>query len=475
MRILLVQPHWRSSGSGLGYSLAAMTEPLSLEMIAACAAGNDYRILDMRMDDDLVGAMQEFRPDMVGVTALTTEVSAAQEVLKQVKDFSSDIFTLVGGHHASLMPGDFQLPQVDAIALGEGEVVFPLLVEALSEHRPIDEVPNLIWQNGDGEWIANPLSDVRPDIDLLPTPRRDLTAEYRHEYFFLFDKPDSTLAASRGCPYRCNFCSVWKFYDGKTRQMSAERVVQEIAAVETDHITFVDDNFLTDYKREGAIADMIRSEGINKRYSIQCRTDSVVRHPELLKKWVDVGLYAALLGLEGSDDTLKNVNKKNNVAVNDEAIEILKDNGVIIWGCFIVDPDWTVDDFKRLRDYVTAKEITHTQFTVMTPLPGTVLWHEKYDELLTHDYDCYDVLHSVVPTRLPRQEFYKQFAGLYRQTDLGPYYDLVSEGKLTVEDCRQGKKMLDAMSQWEKYIPNDPVLGYCKDKGKFHAKSARPV
>lgn len=469
VRILLVQPD--CNAGGIGYRLAAMPEPLALEMLAATVPDHEVRILDMRLNADLPGTLEKYAPDIVGVTALTTEVYAAQEVLLKVKQFSPDIFTLVGGHHVSLIPQDFLLPQVDAITVGEGEIIFVRLVEALGSARKLRGIPNLIWQGPDGEFVRNLTSEDVPEMDKLPLPRRDLTAEYRPEYFFLFDKPDSSVAASRGCPYRCKFCSVWNFFHGKTRQMSAGRVVDEIRAVDTDHITFVDDNFLTNYRRENAVADLIRSEGIAKSYSMQCRADSIVRHPELLAKWVDIGLYAVLMGFEGTADMLKKVNKKNSEQVNDEAVRILKDNGVIIWGCFIADPDWTEDQFKALRDYVTAKEITHTQFTVLTPLPGTDLWREQYDDLLTHDYSCYDILHAVVPTRLPREEFYKQFANLYRQTDLGPYYDLVREGKLTIDDCRRGKRMLDAMSHWEFYLDKDPILGSCRSKGEVVPRS----
>ena len=257
-------------------------------------------------------------------------------------------------------------------------------------------------------------------MDRLPLPRRDLTAACRKDYFFLFDQPDSSIVTGRGCPYRCNFCSVWEFYGGRTRQMSPLRVMEEIVVVTTDHITFVDDNFLMNYKRESSIADLIRAHGIRKRYSMECRTDSIAKHPELVTRWVDVGLYAVLLGLEGSDTTLKSVNKKNSLKVNDEAIRILKDNGVIIWGAFIVDPQWDEDDFKRLREYVDAKEITHTQFTVLTPLPGTELYRQHHSELLTYDYTCYDTLHAVTPTKLPREQFYELYASLYKQDRPGP-------------------------------------------------------
>jgi radical SAM superfamily enzyme YgiQ (UPF0313 family) len=232
-----------------------------------------------------------------------------------------------------------------------------------------------------------------------------------------------------------------------------------MANIPTDHITIVDDNFLMNRRREDTIADLIRTEGIRKRFSMECRTDSIVRHPELVAKWVDTGLYAVLLGLEGgSDETLENVNKSCSIDTNNRAIEILHDLGVIIWGAFIVDPDWTDDDFQRLRDYVSAKEITHTQFTVLTPLPGTQLYRDRRDDLVTDDYSCFDTLHAVLPTRLPRERFYQNFADLYRQRSVGPYYDLVHAGKMTVADCKQGKTMLDAMADWSRYTENDPIL-----------------
>lgn len=456
MRILLVQP---GLPEGVGFRLVASPEPLHLEMIAATVPEHDVRILDMRLDSDLETTLRDFQPDMVAATALTPEVSPAQDILDRAKAFSPDIFTVAGGHHATLLPQDFSLPQVNAIALGEGETVFPRLVQAVAGRRSLDDVPGIVWRNRDGAFIRNERLNERIDLGSLPMPRRDLTQAYRNEYFFLFDRPDTSVATSRGCPFRCAFCSVHEFYHGSINQMPPERVLAEVAAVATEHITFVDDNFLMNYRRETAIANRIKAEGIRKRYSMECRADSIVRHPDLVTKWVDIGLYAVLLGLEGgSDEMLKGVNKSCSIDTNNRAIRILQDHGVIIWGAFIVDPDWTTDDFKRLHDYVREKRITHTQFTILTPLPGTQLYRERRQDLLTDDYSCFDTLHAVVPTRLPREEFYRNFADLYRQTDLAPYYDLVQSGKMTIEDCRRGKQMLDVLSDWERYVVKDPIL-----------------
>ncbi len=457
MRILLIQP---ASPEGVGFPLAASPEPLHLEMIAATVPDHDVRILDMRLDSDLDSMLHGFQPEMVAVTALTPEVYAAQDVLHRVKSLSPGVFTVAGGHHATLLPQDFSLPQVDAVALGEGEIMFSRLVQAVEDRHGIEEVPNIVRQTREGAFVRNEFSRVQINLGSLPMPRRDLTETYRSEYFFLFDKPDTSVATSRGCPFRCNFCSVHEFYHGAINQMPAGRVLSEVAAVTTDHVTFVDDNFLMNYKREARIADMIRSEGLRKRYSMECRTDSIVRHPDLVTNWVDIGLYAVLLGLEGgSDKVLQGVGKSCTIDTNNRAIQILQDRGVIIWGAFIVDPDWTEDDFNRLRDYVCEHRITHTQFTILTPLPGTQLYRERRNELLTDDYSCFDTLHAVLPTRLPREEFYRHFASLYRQTDIGPYYELVQSGRMTIENCRRGKGMLDAMADWEHYIEKDPILG----------------
>ncbi len=457
LRILLVQPE--HAGEEIGFRLASLPEPLHLELLAATVPQHEVRILDMRLDGALEAVLESFAPDVVGVTALTPEVYAAQAVARIAKAVSSHVFVVVGGHHASLLPEDFCIPDVDAIALWEGEKVFAALIAAIAAGAGVEDVPNLIRRAADGRFVRNRVVLGATDMDALPLPRRDLTAPYRDRYFFLGHQPDNSVATGRGCPYRCNFCSVWAFYGGRTSQMSPQRVLRELSEIDGREVTFVDDNFLMNHRREDAIADMVKSEGLKMRFKMECRTDSIVRHPELVRKWTDVGLNGVLLGLEGADDgALKHVNKRNTAAINERAIKVLQDLGVVIWGAFIVDPDWTEDDFARLREYVDDHAITHTQFTVLTPLPGTELYRLRHDQLLTHDYTCFDTMHAVVPTRLPREVFYQHFAALYRQTKLGPYYDLVQSGRLTVEECRRGKAILDAMSDWERYLVNDPVL-----------------
>jgi hypothetical protein len=200
VRILLVQPE---VPAGVGLRTVALPEPLHLEMAAALVPDHDVQILDLRVDNSLNAALRRFWPEMVAVTALTPEVYAAQHVLAQVKSFSAEIFAVVGGHHATLVPRDFFLPQVDAVAVGEAELMFRELVEAVADRRGLQDVPNIFWRQRDGTFLRNARSESRVNLGDLPLPRRDLTEPYRNEFFFLFDKSDTSIATSRGCPFRC--------------------------------------------------------------------------------------------------------------------------------------------------------------------------------------------------------------------------------------------------------------------------------
>jgi radical SAM superfamily enzyme YgiQ (UPF0313 family) len=436
-----------------------MPEPLALEILAAMVPDHDVAILDMRLESDLAGVLDRFAPDVVCVTALTTEVYAAQKVLATAKRWNGEVFTAVGGHHATLLPEDFFLPCVDAVCLGEGEHVFPHLIAAVSKGDGLKDVPNLAWRDGDGGFVRNGWTVPAFNMDAVARPRRDLTAAYRPEYFWTFNKPDTAVATGRGCPHRCNFCSVWEFYRGQTRQMSVDRVLEELGGIDTRHIAFLDDNFMLNYHREAAIARRIKAEGIQHTYGMECRTDSIVRHPELIEQWVEIGLEGVLIGLEGATDrALASVNKKNTARANAEAMRILRANGLHIWAALLVDPDWTADDFDALYDYLKRAEITFMQCTILTPLPGTQLYREKYDQLLTRDYTCFDAMHAVVPTRLPREEFYRRFARLYRELEIRPYFDLVQRGKLKKQDLKKWLSLGHAMSSWEFYAEGDPVL-----------------
>ena len=132
--------------------------------------------------------------------------------------------------------------------------------------------------------------------------------------------------------------------------------------------------------------------------------------------WKECGHLSIFLGLEKiDDDGLKSVNKKNRAVNNDRAIEILQQLDVGYTPNFIIDPDWDRDHFAKLRDWVDRNRRLQCRFLdSLTPLPGTDLWDEVQQQINTPDWELFDIAHTVLPTKLSQEEFYSEYAGLWR-------------------------------------------------------------
>ena len=119
----------------------------------------------------------------------------------------------------------------------------------------------------------------------------------------------------------------------------------------------------------------------------QGRSDFVAKNPELMKRLAEVGMVGLLSGYESnSQDALDNLRKRGNLEANLEAARILRDNGIISTGIFMVRPEFTAADFKGLYDYIRQLGLAIPLVTIQTPLPGTELFRDRRDELLTEDF-----------------------------------------------------------------------------------------
>jgi len=153
--------------------------------------------------------------------------------------------------------------------------------------------------------------------------------------------------------------------------------------------------------------------GLNKQYIADIRSDTVVRHPEMLREWKKAGLRAVIIGFEEiSDASLSAMNKANKASINTEAISILNDMGITIVGDFILSPDYNENDFERLNTYLTEKQIDLPMITVMTPLPGTPLYAEQQHRIINHNLDYYTLTNAVTKTKLDEKRFYTLYAEL---------------------------------------------------------------
>src|SRR5271169_3501531 len=204
MKILLIKPPLNPV-----FFAPMWGEPLELEYLAASVPDHSVEILDMRIDHDLQARLEKFRPRLVGVTANSCDVPLAREAIREVKKFDGGIVTAIGGNHATFLPVDFVEPSFDAVFLGMADTTFRDFVQRLDEGKETSEVHNLaLIRNGRLEFTEPEFPEV--DLDRLPLPARHLTDKYRGKYCDLTRNRTAQVMSSRGCPYRCTFCSCWK-------------------------------------------------------------------------------------------------------------------------------------------------------------------------------------------------------------------------------------------------------------------------
>jgi radical SAM superfamily enzyme YgiQ (UPF0313 family) len=410
MKILLVKPP-------LNRNIIAPSggEPLELEYLAASVHEHDADILDMRVDHRLHKKLDAFRPQVVGVTGYTCDANSAKAVMREVKKFDRRIVTAVGGHHATFLPSDFDLPFVDFVFLGMGDLTFKEFIRVLDEGGDPRSVNNIVIRTENGLSFTES-APIDLDLDALPFPARDLTRHYRKKYRDQWRSRVSMVLTSRGCPFRCNFCACWKLLNGKYFVRSPESVVEELMILpeDTDLVYFADDNTLHNVRQSWRLCRLIQSKRLRLKFSMFARADTIVRQPELIECLRDIGLDSLTVGIESiRDEDLNGMKKKTTVAMNNEAIRILQRLGVANAAHFIVEPTFGREEFSALLKYVRDADLFQPVFTVLTPYPGTDLYTENREKILIHDFDYFDVVHSVFPTRLDRKEFYREIERLY--------------------------------------------------------------
>jgi radical SAM superfamily enzyme YgiQ (UPF0313 family) len=425
LKILLVQPAPFEPGRIGLENVIWLAEPVALTSIAAMVATeHDVRILDMRLEEDteLNHVLLEFRPDIVGTTSMTTDCYQAKAVLEMAKaTLGEQVFTIVGGHHPTLSPDDFEDEAVDALCIGEGEETFKDLIDHLASGkspRELFAINGLRFRDDFGDYINSAKRGQRKNLDEFPMPARNLLKpRYMKEYFFTFVSEMASINTSRGCSFDCNFCAIWEFYERKTRYMSAHAICDQLEKIPEKMVFFLDDNFLTNRTRLTELCEEIERRGIKKYFATQGRSDFIANHPDVMRRLRDCGLMMVLSGYESNDDnSLESLRKSNTLDKNKRAARVMRELGMISIGVFMVRPEFEEHEFDLLYETINEMSVAIPLVTILTPLPGTQMYKKMKDQLLTTDTRLFDLLHAVTPTRLPRERFYQKYVEWHRAT-----------------------------------------------------------
>ncbi len=430
MRILLVKPNPQLLVARRLQEGFLHLEPLELEMVAGGIPPDDEVVIqDLSFEKDPVigfkDKLQQFDPQIVGFTGYSTQAAMVKSLAALAKSIKPGIITVVGGTHATIIPADYNVEGIDLIVRGEGGTAFGGIVKRYKKNEPLSFGDTVLSAaDPDFEAKAAQLPPEFPDVEDIPLARRDLVD--RSRYFCVWTSSTekkletifprtASVRTSTGCAFTCSFCVVHHLMRGKYLQRRPEDVVSEIEKIPEDHIYFVDDETFLNSDRMTKTANLLIEKGIKKKYISWARSDTIIKHPELFRLWKKAGLSVVYVGLEAMvGSRLDKYNKRTNVDINRQAVELLREIGITLHASFMVDPDFSVEDFRMLEKEVIKVCPAEVSFTVFSPSPGTELWKSHKEDYIVDPYLYYDCMHTILPAKLDLKLFYAHFAKLSR-------------------------------------------------------------
>ena len=338
--------------------------PIGLLYLAAYLEKYSHvvKIVNQPCGENYETAIEEFKPDFVGITGTTRTIMDGYNCATYCKH--KGIWTVIGGIHATAIPQE-ALRFADTVVIGEGEKAFLEIIKnpqkGIMQGEPLD------------------------NLDELPIPAWHLiNMEYyctRNEGIlsFAMNSRIGCLLTSRGCPYKCTYCYN-SFRKSKIRYSSPEKVIEEIKHLITNYkvnvICFLEDNFFVNKVRLKKICKLIKKNNLKFIWSANGRVDNV--DEKILKIVHEAGCVQIAFGMESGSQRILDILKKGTTIEHAKhAIEICDKEGIIISASFMFNtPTETIEDIMMTVNFIKDNNIDGPiGFCITIPFPGTEIWN----------------------------------------------------------------------------------------------------
>jgi radical SAM superfamily enzyme YgiQ (UPF0313 family) len=366
MKVLFVSPGWTKGRlwGELGFKFPS----LSLAALAAVTPPAwEVALCDENIEPLAVGT----DADLIALTAMTPQAPRAYQIAAQFRARGKTV--VMGGFHASNLP-DEALQQVDAVVVGEGELIWPRLLADFEQ----------------GRLQRTYRSTALIEMTAIPVARREIFSDKR----YLFT---NTLQTTRGCPFDCEFCSVTAFYGRQYRKRPIPAVLAELEGLRqrNSFAFFVDDNLVAD--RRYALELFAGMKGMGFKWLSHAPID-FADDREFIRAAGEAGCVAMFVGFESlNQEALAAMGKVTNTAQSylDDA-QVFRDNGIGILGSFVLGNDHdTPDVFPQLLRFCEEARIEAAIFPILTPYPGTEVRRrlEAEGRIVSNAWEDYDMEH----------------------------------------------------------------------------------
>ncbi len=424
-KLLLINPRNYLKTGLLNYEFSNYP-PLGLGILATLTPDNwEVEIFDENFDDF------EFKEaDFVGLTAFTGNAYRAYQIAEVYR--KRNIPVVMGGIHASMIPEEAE-KYVDVVVAGEAESVWQTVLKDFEKNS-----------------LKKRYNGVRLKADKLVHARHDL---FHPKYAF------DTIQTTRGCPWRCEFCTVHAFNGTAYRQRPVNDILDELEKTTKSHLFFVDDNLIGYSKRSmQRTIELLRGmkeRGIKKDWFTQASIN-FADNEEILELAHETGCKMVLIGVESEktealEETKKDLNQKVGVQNYNDIFRKIHDYGIAVLGTFIfgLDTD-SKQDIQNRADFIINSNVDAFQTTVLTPFPGTGTYYKFLKENRIHytnfpeDWQRFRFFENVIePAQMTHEELTEELKSAW-----GRIYDpknLLRKFKMTLKETKDAHTALWAL------------------------------
>ncbi|MBI5242341.1 MAG: cobalamin B12-binding domain-containing protein [Elusimicrobia bacterium] len=321
--------------------------------------------------------------DLIGMSSTTLQINQAIKTFEFIKKINPRIITVLGGVHATIMPGETlgAAQAVDYLVLGEGEVPFCKLLACLeSGGGGVEKVAGLAFRSAAGAAINPPSAGNALESRDLPVPPYQLFPMRKYIAQISYTKrfPSYSIVASRGCPFKCSFCNGSAVMGSRVRCKPPDKLIEEIEILKNEYgakgIFFLDSTFTLNKSWAAEFCRKYSEKKVGLPWACNSRVDTV--DEPLLRLMKDALCWEILYGVEsGNQKSLDMINKGTTVEQNTRTLKLTMSLGFYTYASYILClPEETEGDALNTIRYARELATPIAIFYLPVPFPKTALY-----------------------------------------------------------------------------------------------------